>query len=238
MDRKLYYLLIPFILTVIITRIFAHIIKHKNTKDNNNKRGLLQNININNIHLHHIVIGICGMFIDGIALILHILDTHYINIVLFGVFSALVFDEFALVLHLKDVYWLKDGYKSIDAVFLCIISIVLLMLHISPISYISLFEDSMHNIVLIKCIAIIQSIILTFCCFYKGKFWQGTLSFFIPFFGLWGACRLANPYSNWAKTYYNKNRSIKLLQSKYRHELFEKTIGKYKNIIWRFIIRV
>jgi hypothetical protein len=35
---------------------------------------------------------------------------------LFGIGAALTLDEFALWLHLEDVYWAKQGRDSIDAV--------------------------------------------------------------------------------------------------------------------------
>jgi len=35
---------------------------------------------------------------------------------LFGIGVGLAFDEFALWLHLDDVYWSREGRKSIDAV--------------------------------------------------------------------------------------------------------------------------
>ena len=34
----------------------------------------------------------------------------------FGIGSALVLDEFALILHLHDVYWEEEGRTSVDAV--------------------------------------------------------------------------------------------------------------------------
>ena len=38
--------------------------------------------------------------------------------VLYGAGAALTLDEFALWLHLKDVYWEREGRASVDAVFL------------------------------------------------------------------------------------------------------------------------
>ena len=35
----------------------------------------------------------------------------------FGLGTALVLDEFALILHLRDVYWANEGRLSVDAVF-------------------------------------------------------------------------------------------------------------------------
>ena len=37
---------------------------------------------------------------------------------LYGVGAALTLDEFALWLHLQDVYWEREGRASVDAVFL------------------------------------------------------------------------------------------------------------------------
>ena len=41
---------------------------------------------------------------------------YYIAVGLFGFGCGLTFDEFALWLNLRDVYWEKEGRRSIDAV--------------------------------------------------------------------------------------------------------------------------
>ena len=40
--------------------------------------------------------------------------------IFFGIGAALVLDEFALILHLEDVYWTEDGRTSVDAVFVAV----------------------------------------------------------------------------------------------------------------------
>ncbi len=52
----------------------------------------------------------------------------------FGIGAALVLDEFALILHLQDVYWAEDGRTSVDAVFVAIAVAGLLILGFNPLS--------------------------------------------------------------------------------------------------------
>ena len=51
---------------------------------------------------------------------------------IFGIGAALVLDEFALILHLQDVYWAEDGRTSVDAVFAAIAVTGLLILGFNP----------------------------------------------------------------------------------------------------------
>ena len=53
----------------------------------------------------------------------------------FGIGAALVLDEFALILHLQDVYWAEDGRTSVDAVFAAIAVAGLLILGFNPLSF-------------------------------------------------------------------------------------------------------
>src|SRR4029434_9613284 len=50
----------------------------------------------------------------------------------FGVGTALVLDEFALILHLKDVYWTEEGRRSVDAVLLGVALMGMLVLGAPP----------------------------------------------------------------------------------------------------------
>ena len=52
---------------------------------------------------------------------------------LFGLGTALVLDEFALILHLRDVYWTNEGRLSIDAVFVAAGVTALLLIGVSPV---------------------------------------------------------------------------------------------------------
>ena len=52
---------------------------------------------------------------------------------LFGLGTALVLDEFALILHLRDVYWSNEGRLSVDAVFVAAGITALLLMGATPV---------------------------------------------------------------------------------------------------------
>jgi hypothetical protein len=77
---------------------------------------------IGGVHIHHLVFGIVGMLAVGYSwLLLFGLEPlprrrwFRLTAVAYGVFSALILDEFALWLNLKDVYWQKQGRESVEA---------------------------------------------------------------------------------------------------------------------------
>src|ERR1039458_3853136 len=79
-----------------------------------------RNVMAGTVHVHHMVFGVVFMVIGGVAELaapLHSLAWRTGPAALFGLGTALVLDEFALILHLRDVYWSNEGRLSIDAVF-------------------------------------------------------------------------------------------------------------------------
>jgi len=77
---------------------------------------------INGLHIHHLVAGIVILLLVGYAWLLlagvHEQPTRFsfrATAVGYGVGSALVLDEFALWLRLKDVYWERQGRESFEA---------------------------------------------------------------------------------------------------------------------------
>jgi len=67
------------------------------------------------LHIHHYVwglalLGVCGF----LALSLEAARWHPVLAIPFGIGLALVLDEFALLLQLKDVYWAEAGRTSVD----------------------------------------------------------------------------------------------------------------------------
>lgn len=70
-------------------------------------------------HIHHLVIGICGLLIVGYISTAFHPSTRWLLRVLaiaFGISAALTLDEFAIWLNVQDVYWARQGKESIDAV--------------------------------------------------------------------------------------------------------------------------
>lgn len=75
------------------------------------------NVNVGGTHVHHLVWGIFAMMIFGYAGVVLQPESPWREIVtvFFAIGMGLTLDEFALWLELKDVYWEKEGRKSVDA---------------------------------------------------------------------------------------------------------------------------
>ena len=89
----------------VVTRVVTHLLQ---------AAGGSGGIVIAGLHIHHVVFGLLLVLISGL---LDVNDAApRVRAALFGAGSALVLDEFALVLNLADVYWAPQGRESIDAV--------------------------------------------------------------------------------------------------------------------------
>jgi hypothetical protein len=79
-------------------------------------KGPFRNMSLGGEHLHHYMWGI-GM-LTGVGAVAvrgtESLRRHPVTAVVYGVGLALIADEFALLLDLKDVYWAKQGRISVD----------------------------------------------------------------------------------------------------------------------------
>src|SRR3954464_3748399 len=68
-------------------------------------------------HVHHVVFGLVFMCVGGVGGLAVSEDGSgwaAAAASVFGVGTALVLDEFALVLHLEDVYWSEQGRVSVE----------------------------------------------------------------------------------------------------------------------------
>ncbi len=86
------------------------------THDIKGGKGRLHNVSVGGIHLHHYMWGILtisavgGVAIRGDDRV----RRHPVVATAYGAGLALIVDEFALLLDLEDVYWAKQGRKSVD----------------------------------------------------------------------------------------------------------------------------
>jgi hypothetical protein len=154
------------------------------------------------VHVHHVVFGIIFMLIAGAGGFSAIGNYHpWADIFagLFGCGAALVLDEFALVLHLQDVYWQERGRTSVDAVFLAIAVFALLLLGVSPFG---VNEGAQEESWADYFVAIGVNALLVGLTLIKGKIWTGLFGALIPIFAIVGAIRLARPGSPWARWRY------------------------------------
>jgi len=105
-------ILLAYVVTFLIVRFITHSIR-----DGKFHRVLRNVSGPGGTHLHHLVPGILFLLIAGfLGIGVDDRGDRLIVAVLFGIGAALTLDEFALWLHLEDVYWAKEGRQSIDAV--------------------------------------------------------------------------------------------------------------------------
>ncbi len=172
------------------------------------------NVSPGGTHIHHVVFGVIFMIIAGVTGFALNTDNAAANAVFagfFGLGTALVLDEFSLILHLDDVYWSEKGRTSIDAVFIAIAFTGLLLLGVRPIG-VNNFADgggageSTLTTWLVGTIVLVVNFSLAGITLFKGKIWTGLIGLFLPILILVGAIRLARPHSPWARWRYQRDK--------------------------------
>jgi hypothetical protein len=162
------------------------------------------NVTPGGMHVHHVIFGIIFMIAAGTGAFSPIGDDRpwaEIFAGLFGCGAALVLDEFALVLHLRDVYWAEQGRTSIDAVFLGGAVLGLLLLGESPFG-VGGVETGDGPAGLTYTAVILFNGVFVVLALLKGKMWTGLLGVLLPLIAVVGAVRLARPQSPWARWRY------------------------------------
>jgi hypothetical protein len=165
------------------------------------------NVTPGDFHVHHMVFGVVFMMVGGVTGIVApggSLEWRAGAAALFGLGAALVLDEFALILHLKDVYWSSSGRLSVEAVFVAVGITALLLLGVQP-SVVPTTADR-NTTPAEAIIGLALSVVLTFglaaITLLKGKIWTGLFGLFLFPLLLVGAIRLARPGSPWARWRY------------------------------------
>jgi hypothetical protein len=156
------------------------------------------------LHVHHVVFGVLLMIIAGTATFSPIGGNQPWVAVLpavFGCGAALVLDEFALILHLRDVYWAKDGRTSVDAVFIAAALIGLLLLGVTPFGIDDVAGQDHPSQQAYLVVLVVDGALVTITLL-KGKIHSGLLGILVPLLPMIGAIRLARPGSPWARWRY------------------------------------
>ncbi|MGA8115402.1 MAG: hypothetical protein WCA46_17190 [Actinocatenispora sp.] len=169
------------------------------------------NVKPGGIHVHHVVPGVLLMLLGGVGG-LSIQSSHVgwlsAMATVFGVGSALVLDEFAVILHLDDVYWKEAGRTSIDAVFAAIALTGLILLRVSPVGVDNLgtVRQLYPGVVgwLLGTAYAVGNLVFVVATLLKGKIWTGLLGVFVPGLAVVGAVRLSRPDAPWARWRYRR----------------------------------
>jgi hypothetical protein len=193
------------------------------------------NLVTGDVHVHHMVFGVVLMGAGGVAQLavpLYSPGWRSGAAVVFGLGTALVLDEFALILHLRDVYWSNEGRVSVDAVFAAGGVTALLLLGVTPVGvknvadYQRLLPATPGAIATLH-LAAAALFLLASVTLLKGKIWTGLFGLFVPVVFIVGAVRLARPGSPWARWRY-RDRPAKLARAGRRERRLRQPVIRAK----------
>ncbi|MET7741609.1 hypothetical protein [Streptomyces sp. NPDC005385] len=202
-----------FVVTFVVTRVIVRMIRAG--------KGPFGNVKAGDLHIHHVVPGIVLTVIGGFGAVA---SGRYgfgacAFAVVFGIGAGLVLDEFALILHLDDVYWTEAGRKSVEVVVLTAALGGLVLSGFSPFGVNDVNDQELQD----RTSAIV-TIVLNFgfalLALSKGKTRTAIFGVVVPFVALIGTLRLAKPGSPWAKRFYRRRpraRARSRLRA-YRHD--------------------
>ena len=196
------FCLFAFVVTFLITRTITRMIRA-------GKGPFRNNVSASGVHIHHAVPGIILLIIGALTGIRsNDFPWQEIAGVMIGIGMSLILDEFALILHLQDVYWAEEGRVSVELIGLTAATLGLLMIGFSPVGVDELtIGDLSLRLGLITATALHGLMILI--CVLKAKYRTALFSCFIPLIAWISAMRLARPKSWWARRLYGPNRMAK-----------------------------
>jgi hypothetical protein len=181
------------------------------------------NVESGDLHIHHLVWGICLVLIAGFLGFAADLQSPWWHIaaIAFGIGAGLTIDEFALWLYLRDVYWSEEGRLSVDAAIIATAFALLVVLGTKPFGL-----DEPASILVTVGLALL-AVGLSAIAFLKGRFLIGVIALFVPLWGVVAALRLAKPGSPWARWRYQGARAGRLAraQERFRHDRRMATLG-------------
>ncbi len=159
------------------------------------------------LHLHHLVFGIVAMMAAGTLGFASDGRAPYAEIcaLFFGIGVGLTIDEFALWVHLEDVYWEEEGRSSIDAAVIAAALMLLVVLGVSPVT----IDSASPKAVIGSILAILLLFGLIAICLAKGRVLHATVGIFIAPVAIYGAWRIGKPNSPWARHRYGERRPKK-----------------------------
>ena len=201
--------LIAFLLTFLVTRTIVRYIRHRAHSDAPRKWWQPRNIGHGDLHIHHVVSGVILVLLSGVTMVT--LAVHggvrefTTASIFFGIGAALVLDEFALILHLEDVYWEEDGRTSVDAVFAAVAVAGLLIMGFNPLAFFNISEWRHDHSILVRTSVVTTALVtlaLAVVVLLKGKVWTGLIGMFFTPLLVVGAIRLSRPHAPFARWRY------------------------------------
>jgi hypothetical protein len=181
------------------------------------------------VHMHHMVPGVILMAVCGILGFSTIYENGVAAGILaigFGVGTALTLDEFAMIFHVRDVYWAQEGRTSIDAMLMGIALSGLLLVGFAPLDFDGASATSSSELGFFIVLAFNAG--LATITFLKKKPFLGVIAVLTPVMGFVTAIRLAKPGSPWAQWFYNPEHGGKHRRAR-RAKKLERAIARFEH---------
>ncbi len=166
------------------------------------------------VHVHHLVFGIVTMMVAGsISFAGFATGTIYdLCALAFGIGIGLTIDEFALWVHLDDVYWAEEGRRSIDATVIAVLVLALLVIGVRPFE----IQGGDPATVIATIIVLTIWLVSVIVCFMKHRMLHGLFGFLVQPLAWYGACRIGKPDSPWARRFYGDRKPKKQAKAEAR----------------------
>jgi len=188
--QPMMWMFIAILATFLITRTVTRLIR-----SGSGAGAGMGNVRIAGVHVHHQVFGILIIIGTGIVLVSATPHGAALDVAaaIFGVGVSLTLDEFALWLHLQDVYWTKEGRKSVDAIF-CVLVVTGALIGGAGFLSGRIGTATWWSSVSVLAVDLLLCVI----CLLKGKVTTGVIGIVVSVVAFVGAVRLAKPGSWWA----------------------------------------
>ena len=211
-------LFLAFLVTFVLTRVYTRLARVRGWGS----------ASAGGVHMHHMVPGVILMAVCGVFAFAPIGENAIALSLLaigFGIGTAFTLDEFAMIFHVRDVYWSEEGRTSIDAMLMGVALAGLLLVGASPfdVSHAGSEEESRLGFFVVIAI----NAVLAAITFLKKKPFFGVVAILIPLVGLVSSIRLAKPGSPWARWFYDPERGNPRRRAK-REQKLQRSIDRFE----------
>lgn len=216
--QPLFLALVAFLLALLTTRIITRMIR--------SGRGPFGNVSAGETHIHHVVPGMIMLLLGGLLALGASQMGFWRNMagILFGVGAALVLDEFAMILHLDDVYWSDKGRLSADAAMLAAVILLCGLIVAAPNRPPQDQTEGLLTNVVGAALFVLMWLIPMVMSIMKGKYWLAAAGIILIPCAWIGAARIARPYSPWAHFRY-RDKPRKMAKAIERDRKWERRQG-------------
>jgi hypothetical protein len=221
-----FWLLLSLLVTFLIVRTITRRIR---SDEEGRPAGVLRDVVVGGLHIHHLVYGIGLTLIAGFLEFRFQPDTPWFELlaIVFGIGAGLMLDEFALSLYMKDVYWADQGRTSVDAVLIALMVGGLFVIGTAPLE----LEDARDGSRLALAVTVGVNAVLACATLLKGKLVTGAVGIFIPVVALVGAIRLAKPRSPWARIRYGHSPAKQKRSEQRFGPMYEARLNRLKDLL-------